>query len=51
MTPAQMRKYLKDMKEAQEAAKKKLEEAEASGEFEKEAEELAKLEDKLDDIV
>ena len=50
MTPAQVRKYIKDMKYAQEKAKEKLEEAKASWELEKEKQELEKLEDKLENL-
>lgn len=49
MTAAQMRKYLRDMKAAQEAAKKKLEE-EAGKEEKEKAIEIANLEEKIDDV-
>ena len=49
MTKAQMRKYLRDMEAAQEAAKKKLEQEAGKEEKEKHAE-IKKLEEKLDDV-
>lgn len=50
MTKAQVRKYIKDMKEAEEIAKKKLEEAKANWEFDKDIKELDELEKKLDNL-
>lgn len=50
MTPAQVRKYIKDMKKAQEIAQKKLEEAQNSPEADKEALELEILEKKIDNL-
>ncbi|MCH2188671.1 hypothetical protein MK079_02500 [Candidatus Gracilibacteria bacterium] len=49
MTQAQVRKYVKNMKQVQEAAKQKLAEAEANGDLETSPEELAKLEQALED--
>ena len=50
MTKAQVRKYIRDMKEAQEIARKKLEEAEKNWELEDETEDLEKLEEMIDKI-
>ncbi|MCP4522912.1 MAG: hypothetical protein GY828_01705 [Candidatus Gracilibacteria bacterium] len=50
MTAAQVRKYVQDMKKAQEIAKKKLNEAQNSGDLEKEKQELEDLENKLDQL-
>lgn len=50
MTKAQVRKYVADMKEAQELAKQKLEAAKANWELEKDEKELEKLENLLDEI-
>jgi len=47
MTKAQMRKYIADMKAAQEAAKQKLAEAEQNWDLETPPEELAALEQAL----
>lgn len=49
MTKSQVKKYIKDMKIAQEIAKAKLEKAKANWEFEKEKNELAELEKKMED--
>ncbi len=50
MTKSQIKKYLNDMKKAQEIAKEKLEKAEKSWEFKKEKEEIEKLEKELDNL-
>lgn len=50
MTNAQIRKYIKDMKNAEKIAKQKLKEAEANWEFEKDEFELKELEKKLDNL-
>lgn len=50
MTKAQMRKYLRDLEEAREAARKKLEEYENSWELEKEEKELEKIEKQIDNL-
>ena len=50
MTPAQIRKYLADMKKAQELAKQKLDEAKANWEFDKEQKEVDELEKMLDNL-
>ena len=50
MTKAQVRKYIKDMKEAEKIAKQKLEEAKANWEFEKEEAEVARLEKELENL-
>lgn len=50
MTKAQIKEYIKNMKEAQIIAQAKLEEAMANWEFEKEKNELAELERKMDDF-
>ena len=50
MTIAQIRKYLRDLEEAREAARKKLEEYEASWELEKEEKELEKIEKQIDNL-
>ena len=50
MTKAQVRKYIKDMKEAEEIAKNKLEEAKANWEFDKDIKELNELEKELDNL-
>lgn len=49
MTKAQVRKYIADMKEAQERAKRKLEEEKKLGEWEKEN--LEELEKKLENLL
>lgn len=50
MTKAQVKKYVRDMKQAQDQAKQKLQEAQKSGELEREARELEELENKLDEL-
>jgi len=50
MTKAQVRKYIRDMKEAEKIAKQKLEEAKANWELEKEEAEIARLEKELDNL-
>ena len=50
MTPAQVRKYVKDMKKAQEEAQRKLDEAENSWALAKEEEKLNHLENIIDDL-
>jgi len=50
MTAAQVRKYIKDLEEKRHIAKEKLEKAKASWEFDKDEEELKRLEKALDDI-
>ena len=50
MTKDQMRKYLRDLDDAREAARKKLEEYEASWELEKEEKELEKIEKQIDNL-
>lgn len=50
MTAAQVRKYIREMEEKRRLAQEKLDKARASWEFEKEEEELAKLEDILDNL-
>lgn len=49
MSKAQVKQYIKNMKEAQIIAKAKLENAKANWEFEKEENELAELEKKMED--
>ncbi len=51
MTKAQVRKYIADMKAAELIAKEKIRLAEANWEFEKEKQELAALEKKLDNYM
>lgn len=51
MTKAQVRKYIADMKEMQEKAKRKLKEAEINTDGKKEEEELAELEEKIEEIL
>lgn len=51
MTKAQVKKYIQDMKKAQAIAVAKLEQAKLSGVFQKEEEDLAALEKKLDEII
>lgn len=51
MTKAQVRKYIADMKEMQEKAKRKLKEAELNTDGEKEEAELAELEEKIKEIL
>ena len=50
MTQAQIRKYQKDMDENRKKARKKLEEYEQSGEYEKELQELEELEQELENL-
>lgn len=50
MTKAQVRKYVRDMKQAQEDAKKRLEKAEISWDLAQEKKELEHLENLLDDL-
>ncbi len=50
MTKAQVRKYIRDMKEAEKIAKQKLEEAKANWELKKEEAEIARLEKELDNL-
>lgn len=50
MTKAQVRKYVRDMKQAQEDAKKRLEKAETSWDLAQEKKELEHLENLLDDL-
>ena len=50
ITKAQVRKYVKDMKKAEELAKQKLEEAKNNWEFEKDTKELSELEKELDNL-
>ncbi len=50
MTKAQVRKYVRDMKQAQEDAKKRLEKAEKSWDLAKEKKELEDLENLLDEL-
>jgi hypothetical protein len=45
-----VRKYIRDMKEAEKIAKQKLEEAKANWELEKEEAEIARLEKELDNL-
>ena len=50
MTAAQVRKYIKDLEEKRRIAKEKLEKAKASWEFDKDEEELKRLEKALEEI-
>lgn len=50
MTKSQVKKYVKDMKEAQRLAKEKLEKANLSWEFEKEKNELKDIENLLNNL-
>ena len=50
MTKAQIRKYLKDMKEAKRLAEEKLKEAQNSWELDKEKKEIEELEKELDNL-
>lgn len=50
MTKAQVRKYVRDMKQAQEDAKKRLEKAETSWDLAQEKKELEHLENLLDEL-
>lgn len=50
MTPAQVRKYVKDMKAAQIIAEEKIKQAKSSWEIDKEKKELEELEKKLDNL-
>ena len=50
MSKAQVRKYIKELEEKREIARKKLEEAKASWVFEKEQKDLEELENLIDNI-
>lgn len=50
MTKAQVRKYVADMKNAQELAKQKLEKAKNNWEFDKEKKELERIEKELENL-
>ena len=50
MTKSQIKKYLRDMKKAQDLAKQKLEDAKNSWELEKEIKEIEELEKELDNL-
>lgn len=50
MTKAQVKKYVRDMKQAQEIAQAKLAAAQASGELKKDEQEIAKLEEKIENL-
>ncbi len=50
MTKSQVRKYVREMKQAQEDAKKRLQEAENSWELAKEKKDLENLENLLDEL-
>ena len=50
MTPAQVRKYVRDMKKAQAIAEEKLKIAKESWEFEKEKKELSQIENEIEDL-
>lgn len=50
MTKSQIKKYIADMKAAQKAAKEKLKKAQDSWAFEKDAEEVKKLENILNNL-
>lgn len=50
MTPAQIKKYIKDMKKAQKIAKEKLNEAKQNGEFDTDKDELKRLEQEIDNL-
>ncbi len=50
MTPAQVRKYIADMKKAQEIAKKKLENAKKNWEIDNDINELEEIEKQLDNL-
>ena len=50
MTAAQVRKYVKDMKKAQEAAEEKLKKEKSKWEIEKEEKELNTLEKELENL-
>ncbi len=50
MTPAQVRKYVSDMKAAQKLAQEKLDAAKDSWEMEKEKKELMDIEKQLDNL-
>ncbi len=51
MTKAQVKKYVQDMKKAQQIAQEKLEKAKDSWEFDEDKKELVELEEKLDEII
>ena len=50
MTKAQVRKYIRDLEEAREKARLKLEKAQSSWELDKEKKELENLEKELDNL-
>lgn len=50
MTKAQVKKYVRDMKKAQELAKQKLEKAKNNWELDKEKKEIKELENLLDNL-
>jgi len=50
MTKAQVKKYIKDIKKAQKIAQKKLEKAKTNWDFDKEKQELEKIENKIDNL-
>ena len=50
MTKSQIRKYIKEMEEAEKLAKQKIKEAKASWDLEKEKKELNELEKELDNL-
>lgn len=50
MTKAQVKKYVADMKKAQKKAQAKLDAAKASWEIDKDKQDLAKLEDAIDEL-
>lgn len=50
MTKSQIKKYVADMKAAQELAAQKLKQAQDAWELEKEAEEIVRLEKQLEDL-
>ena len=50
MTKSQVKKYIRDMKKAQELVKLKLEEAINNWDFEKEAKELSDIEKELENL-
>lgn len=50
MTRSQVKKYVRDMKQAQAIAQAKLEAAQASGELKKDEQEITKLEEKIKNL-
>ncbi len=50
VTKSQMKKYVKDIEEQKNKAKKKIDQAKKSGEFDKEEKDLEKLENLIDDL-